>query len=85
MLVPHKLVQALQVWLQRREEEVASATCMAAVLGLLCMLCCVAQENAELREQQSAAQEKSRKADARQMADACKQVCGFPGLRFSFN
>ena len=39
------------------------------------MLWCVMQENAELREQQSAAEEKSRKADDRQKADACKQVC----------
>lgn len=41
------------------------------------------QENAELRQQHSAAEEKSRKADDRQRADAYKQVLPQPHVKLS--
>lgn len=83
--LPYKLLQALSVHELFNGSEIDLALQHASLMFCIfcCMLCCVAQENAELREQQSAAEEKSRKADDRQKADACKQVCLQAVMRIS--
>ncbi len=73
-----------EIWLLKQLEchSVSNAYCWLSYFSM-CMSCNIKQklivyslqENAELRQQQCEAEEKGRRADDRQKADAYKQVC----------